>query len=48
MQPSTMRADVCGEIKSLVALTFALAEIEQAQETFFKKAHIGKIVLRVR
>lgn len=48
MQPSTMRADVCGEIKPLVALTFALAEIEQAQETFFKKAHIGKIVLRVR
>lgn len=37
-----------GEIKPLVAQTFALAEIEQAQETFLKKAHIGKIVLKVR
>ena len=36
------------DIKPLVAQTFALEEIEQAQETFLKKAHIGKIVLRVK
>jgi len=41
------RIESC-EIKPLVAQTFELEEIEQAQKSFLKKAHIGKIVLRVK
>ena len=37
-----------GEIKPLVAATFPLAEIHEAQAAFLKKDHIGKIVLRVQ
>jgi len=35
-------------IKPLVAKTFPLEEIEQAQAEFLKKNHIGKIVLTIR
>lgn len=36
-----------GAIKPLVAQTFPLEKIAEAQETFLQKAHIGKIVLSV-
>lgn len=36
-----------GEIKPLVARTFPLTEISQAQTSFQEKSHIGKIVLEV-
>lgn len=35
-----------GNLKSLVAKTYPLAEIKAAQELFTKKKHIGKIVLK--
>ncbi len=34
-------------IKPLVAQTFALEEIKQAQSLFLKKQHVGKIVLKI-
>ena len=46
--PNLVKRIESGEIKPPMAQTFALEEIEQAQETFLKKAHIGKIVLRVK
>lgn len=46
--PNLVKRIEASEIKPLVAQTFVLAEIEQAQETFLKRAHIGKIVLKVR
>jgi len=36
-----------GKVKPLVAQTFALKEIDQAQQTFLEKNHVGKIVLTV-
>ena len=36
-----------GAIKPLVAQTFALEEIREAQAQFLKKRHVGKIVLKV-
>jgi NADPH:quinone reductase-like Zn-dependent oxidoreductase len=36
-----------GEIKPLVAATFPLTEIVEAQEVFLTKRHVGKIVLAV-
>lgn len=36
-----------GKIKPLVAQTFALNEIDQAQQAFVQKKHVGKIVLTV-
>jgi len=36
-----------GKIKPIVAATFPLEEINKAQDTFLKKAHVGKIVLKV-
>ena len=36
-----------GKIKPLVAGTYPLADIVEAQRSFLKKAHIGKIVLEV-
>ena len=36
-----------GNIKPLVAQTFALEEIRQAQSLFLKKKYVGKIVLKV-
>lgn len=36
-----------GKIKPLVAHTFTLEAIDQAQEMFLKKEHVGKIVLEV-
>jgi NADPH:quinone reductase-like Zn-dependent oxidoreductase len=36
-----------GEIRPLVAATFPLAAIAQAQQAFLRKAHIGKIVLEI-
>jgi NADPH:quinone reductase-like Zn-dependent oxidoreductase len=36
------------QIKPLVAETFTLADIEQAQASFSEKGHVGKIVLTVR
>jgi len=36
-----------GRIKPLVAETFPLSRIAEAQETFLRKGHIGKIVLTV-
>ncbi|WP_028115563.1 alcohol dehydrogenase family protein [Ferrimonas senticii] len=36
-----------GQLQPLVAHTFALAEISQAQALFQQKGHIGKIVLKV-
>lgn len=36
-----------GEIKPLVAETYPLRQINEAQEAFQKKGHIGKIVLKV-
>lgn len=37
-----------GNIKPLVAKTFPLAEIHQAQQAFQEKSHVGKIVLTVK
>jgi NADPH:quinone reductase-like Zn-dependent oxidoreductase len=37
-----------GEIKPLVAATYALREIATAQTAFLSKAHVGKIVLQCR
>ena len=37
-----------GAIKPLIARTFALEDISEAQDAFLKKDHIGKIVLRVQ
>jgi NADPH:quinone reductase-like Zn-dependent oxidoreductase len=34
-----------GEIKPLLARTFALREIAQAQEAFLRKEHVGNIVI---
>jgi NADPH:quinone reductase-like Zn-dependent oxidoreductase len=34
-----------GEIKPLVAETFALADIRSAQEAFLSKSFVGKLVL---
>ncbi len=34
-----------GEIKPLIAQTFALEEIAEAQKTFLEKKHVGKFVL---
>ena len=45
--PNLVKRIESGEIKPLVAQTFDLEEIKQAQETFLQKAHIGKIVLRI-
>jgi NADPH:quinone reductase-like Zn-dependent oxidoreductase len=36
-----------GEIRPLVAATYPLARIGDAQEAFLQKAHIGKIVLEI-
>ncbi|SAL68286.1 zinc-binding dehydrogenase [Caballeronia cordobensis] len=36
-----------GEIKPLVALTFPLENIREAQEAFLSKAHLGKLVLTI-
>jgi NADPH:quinone reductase-like Zn-dependent oxidoreductase len=36
-----------GDIRPLVAHTFALEEIREAQSLFLKKQHVGKIVLKV-
>lgn len=36
-----------GKIKPMVAKTFPLEEINRAQDTFLKKGHVGKIVLKV-
>ena len=36
-----------GKIKSIVAQTFALEEINTAQSIFLKKKHVGKIVLTI-
>lgn len=36
-----------GKIKPIVAATFPLEEINKAQDAFLKKAHVGKIVLKV-
>ena len=36
-----------GKLKPLVAKTFALSDIQQAQALFLAKKHIGKIVLKV-
>lgn len=36
-----------GEISPLVARTFALEEIREAQAAFLEKRHVGKIVLRI-
>lgn len=36
---------VAGRIKPLVAETYPLRQIQQAQEAFLQKAHVGKIVL---
>ncbi len=36
-----------GEIKPLVAETYALKDIAKAQESFARKGHAGKIVLEV-
>ncbi len=46
--PNLVKRIESGDIKPLVAQTFALKDIEQAQEAFLRKAHIGKIVLRVK
>lgn len=37
----------CGRVKPLVAKTFPLVEIADAQRSFVSKNHVGKIVLRV-
>jgi NADPH:quinone reductase-like Zn-dependent oxidoreductase len=36
-----------GKIQPLVAQTYPLKEIVQAQEAFQKKHHLGKIVLKI-
>jgi NADPH:quinone reductase-like Zn-dependent oxidoreductase len=36
-----------GTIKPVVAQSFALEEIRDAQTLFLKKQHVGKIVLRL-
>ncbi len=43
--PNLVRYIERGEIKPLVAATYALAEIVDAQEAFLTKQHVGKIVL---
>jgi NADPH:quinone reductase-like Zn-dependent oxidoreductase len=37
-----------GRIRPLVARTFALQEIVEAQQVFLQKKHVGKLVLRVK
>ena len=34
-----------GEIRPLIAQTFALEEIAEAQKAFLEKKHVGKFVL---
>ena len=46
--PNLVRHIEQGNIKPLVADTFALAEIATAQEVFQQKGHVGKVVLKVR
>lgn len=45
--PNLIQRIETGEIKPLVAETFALEQIQQAQELFLQKKHIGKIVLQI-
>ena len=37
-----------GEIRPVVAATYALAELRAAQKTFLAKSHVGKIGIEVR
>lgn len=43
--PNLVKRIESGQIKPLVAMTFALQQIEQAQIAFMEKKHLGKIVL---
>lgn len=45
--PNLVRRIEASEISPLVAATYPLAEIKEAQESFLQKRHIGKIVLQV-
>lgn len=45
--PNLIKRIEAGEIKPLVAQTFALEQIQQAQEQFLQQKHIGKIVLQI-
>ncbi|GEA49655.1 alcohol dehydrogenase [Vibrio inusitatus NBRC 102082] len=43
--PNLVKRIESGQIKPLVAMTFPLQQIEQAQRAFMEKNHLGKIVL---
>ncbi len=50
-QPDNILPDVIGyieqgELRPLIAQTFALKDLRRAQEAFLKKDHLGKIVIR--
>ena len=51
-QPENIMPDVIGyieqgELRPLIAQTFALKDLRRAQEAFLKKDHLGKIVIRI-
>jgi len=51
-QPDNILPDVIGyiergELRPLIAQTFALKDLRRAQEAFLKKDHLGKIVIRI-
>jgi len=52
-QPANVFTDLvayieAGEIRPVIAQTFALSELRAAQEAFIGKSHVGKVAIRVR